>query len=58
MQGVEFWKSKITEYLNNAYIEKPEEADYSHLYDSSAEILRGILSEKMRNLFRKACFRR
>ena len=46
MQGAEFWKSKITESLKNAYIEKPEDADYSHLYDAAAETLRGILSEK------------
>ena len=46
MQGAEFWKSKITESLKNSYIENPEDADYSHLYDAAAETLRGILAEK------------
>ena len=46
MQGVDFWKSKITESINTAYGEKPEEADYSHIYNAAAETLRGILAEK------------
>ena len=46
MQGVDFWKSKITESIQTAYGEKPEEADYSHIYDAAAETLRGILAEK------------
>ena len=46
MQGAEFWKSKITESLKNSYIENPEDADYSHLYNAAAETLRGILAEK------------
>ena len=46
MQGVDFWKSKITESIRTAYGEKPEEADYPHIYDAAAETLRGILAEK------------
>ena len=46
MQGVDFWKSKITESIRTAYGEKPEEADYPHIYDAAAEILKGILAEK------------
>ncbi len=46
MQGVEFWKSKISESIKNAYVEKPEEADYKELYNAAAETLRGILAEK------------
>jgi FKBP-type peptidyl-prolyl cis-trans isomerase (trigger factor) len=41
MQGVDFWKSKITESIQTAYGENPEEADYSHIYDAAAETLRG-----------------
>ncbi|MBR3952163.1 MAG: glycogen/starch/alpha-glucan family phosphorylase [Oscillospiraceae bacterium] len=46
MQGFEFWKSKITESIKTAYVEKPEEADYKELYNAAAETLRGILAEK------------
>ncbi len=46
MTGVEFWKSKITESINTAYGEKPEEADYKQLYTAAAETLRGVLAEK------------
>ena len=49
MHGVEFWKTKITESIRNAYGEKPESADYSHIYDAAAETLRGILAEKCAN---------
>ncbi|MBQ7938017.1 MAG: glycogen/starch/alpha-glucan phosphorylase [Oscillospiraceae bacterium] len=46
MQGVEFWKSKISESIRTAYGEIPESADYSHIYDAAAEVLKGLLAEK------------
>ena len=46
MQGADFWKSRITESIQTAYGEKPEEADYTHIYNAAAETLRGILAEK------------
>ena len=49
MQGVEFWKSKIAESIRTAYGENPESADYTHIYNAAAEILKGILAEKCAN---------
>jgi glucan phosphorylase len=46
MKGVDFWKSKITESIHTAYGEKPEEADYPHIYNAAAETLRSVLAEK------------
>lgn len=46
MQGVEFWKSAISGAILTAYGEKPEDADYSHLYHVCAKIIRDILAKK------------
>lgn len=46
MNGTELWRSKIAEALRENFGELPENANYSHIYNASAAVVRRLLAER------------
>ncbi len=46
INGAYLWRNKIAEVLKENFNELPEEADYSHIYNAAATVVRRLLAER------------